>query len=232
MSLQNYWNTFWNVALACPGCSWNLWFSVHNTVGWKTHSPNLLQHRTMYSFVNAQKTDNFLACKLSSAVTHHTHIEFFLLSCVQNGAVPLQLTHGNHSWIAWSLGQGLTRMCFQDCCHICRWHMDFAHALPGASGRHKAQENVLKVAIRNICVAFWLWWISGVVVLLQQIKVVMLITVDSVAMPILHKILCMYIGWTRPSVWPHVTCWVKYYQCNKALLSCYVIWDGALCFEV
>jgi hypothetical protein len=49
------------------------------------------------------------------------------------------------------------------------------------------------------------WWISGVVVLLQQIKVVMLVTVDtqnefSLAMSSSHKILRMYIELTRPSV--------------------------------
>ena len=58
---------------------------------------------------------------------------------------------------------------------------------------------------------FRLWWITGVVVLLQQIKVVILVTVDtqiefSLAMSISHKILRMYIELTRPSVGSHVAC--------------------------
>ncbi len=51
-------------------------------------------------------------------------------------------------------------------------------------------------------------------------------------MSISHKILCMCIELTRLSVWSHVACWVRCHQCSKALLSCNVIWDEALCFEV
>ena len=66
--------------------------------------------------------------------------------------------------------------------------------------RPKAQEIVLKIAIRNICITF-----SMMGVLLQQIKVVMLRTVDTqdkprLAVSVLHKIHCMYIELTRPSV--------------------------------
>jgi hypothetical protein len=62
----------------------------------------------------------------------------------------------------------------------------------------------INIAVRNIYIyiyiyilRFRLWWISGVVVLLQPIKAVMLVTVDThgeycLAMSLLHKyFVCM-----------------------------------------
>ncbi len=61
------------------------------------------------------------------------------------------------------------------------------------------------VVLHTTWLRLQLRWISGVVVLLQHIKVDMLVTVDtpsefSLAMSISHKILRMYIDLTRPSV--------------------------------